>query len=104
MRTSMITTSMLGLAFIAAGAAMPASAAPQYYGSSGDTIRCESTDGRTRECATDGGRVVLERQISSSACIERLGANQSCDSSTPCASTVSFDSSASRSISMPAAA
>ena len=69
MRTLMISTSMLGLAALAA-AAIPASAAPQYYGSSGGTIRCESNDGRTRECATDGGRVVLERQISSSACIE----------------------------------
>src|SRR5690606_13132073 len=47
-----------------------ASAGPQYYGSSGGTIRCESNDGRTRECATGGGRVMLERQISNSACIE----------------------------------
>ena len=69
MRTLMINTSMLGMAFLAA-AAMPASAAPQYYGSSGGTIRCESNDGRTRECATGGGRVMIERQISSSACIE----------------------------------
>ena len=70
MRTSMITTSMIGLAFLAAAAAMPASATPQYYDSSGNTIRCESNDGRTRQCATGGERVVLERQISSSACIE----------------------------------
>jgi hypothetical protein len=70
MRTSMIATSMIGLAVLAAGAATPASAGPQYYGSSGGTIRCESNDGRTRECATGGGRVVLERQISNSACIE----------------------------------
>ncbi|MDI1253235.1 DUF3011 domain-containing protein [Thermomonas sp.] len=69
MRTLMINTSMLGMAFLAA-AAMPASAAPQYYGSSGGTIRCESNDGRTRECATGGGRVMIERQISGSACIE----------------------------------
>ncbi|MDQ3039805.1 MAG: DUF3011 domain-containing protein [Pseudomonadota bacterium] len=52
---------------------MPSLAGPQssqYYGSSGGTIRCESNDGRTRECATGGGRVLLERQISKSACIE----------------------------------
>ncbi len=69
MRTLM-NTSMIGLAILSAAAAMPASASPQYYGSSGGTIRCESNDGRTRECATGGGRVVIERQISSSACIE----------------------------------
>lgn len=69
MRTLMIGTAMLGTVFLAA-AASPASAAPQYYGSSGGTIRCESNDGRTRECATGGGRVILERQISNSACIE----------------------------------
>ncbi len=72
MRTLMIGTAMLGTVFLAA--AMPVSAAPQYYGSSdgysGGIIRCESNDGRTRECTTGGGRVVLERQISSSACIE----------------------------------
>ena len=71
MRALMISTAMLGTVVLAA--AMPVSAAPQssqYYESSGGTIRCESNDGRTRECATGGGRVVLERQISSSACIE----------------------------------
>lgn len=73
MRTLMISTAMFGAVVLAS--AMPASAAPQYYGSSyganeGGTIRCESNDGRTRECATGGGRVVLERQISNSACIE----------------------------------
>ena len=70
MRTMMACMSMIAMTFIAAAAAMPASAAPQYYGANGGTIRCESNDGRTRECATGGGRVVLERQISSSACIE----------------------------------
>ncbi len=72
MRTLTIGTAMFGAVVLAA--ALPASAAPQYYGSSGvssgGTIRCESNDGRTRECATGGGRVVLEKQISSSACIE----------------------------------
>lgn len=58
---------------LAAAAAMPAAA--QYYGGgnygySGDTIRCESNDGRTRECDTGGARVILERQLSRSACIE----------------------------------
>lgn len=61
------------IAALAAFAAAPASA--QYYGGDssgyrGDVVRCESDDGRTRECATGGGRVILERQISRAACIE----------------------------------
>jgi Protein of unknown function (DUF3011) len=60
------------VAVLAASAAAPAAA--QYYGGgygdSGDVIRCESNDGRTRECPTGGGRVFLERQHSRSACIE----------------------------------
>lgn len=58
------------VAMLAASAAMPAAA--QYYGDNygGQVVRCESNDGRTRECATNGGRVVLERQHSRSACIE----------------------------------
>lgn len=55
-----------------AASALPASA--QYYGGNAaygsDTIRCESNDGRTRECATNGGRVMMQRQLSRSACIE----------------------------------
>lgn len=60
------------IAVLAASVAAPASA--QYYGGdsgyNGEIIRCESNDGRTRECATGGGRVVLERQHSRGACIE----------------------------------
>ncbi len=59
------------LLVLGALASSPASA--QYYDGPGygsDIIRCESIDGRTRQCATGGGRVVLERQISSSPCIE----------------------------------
>lgn len=59
------------VAVLAASAAAPAAA--QYYGGYGDSggvIRCESNDGRTRECATGGGRVFLERQHSRAACIE----------------------------------
>lgn len=60
------------VAMLAAIAAAPAAA--QYYGGNygydGDVIRCESSDGRVRECPTNGGRVVLERQHSRSACIE----------------------------------
>jgi len=62
------------VALLAMPAAIPASA--QSYGSGygygygGDVIRCESTDGRTRECSTNGGRVVLERQHSQAACVE----------------------------------
>ncbi len=58
---------------VAACAAMPAAA--QYYGGDygyqgGQVVRCESNDSRPRECATGGGRVVLERQHSRAACIE----------------------------------
>ena len=60
------------VAVLAASAAAPAAA--QYYGDGygydGQVIRCESNDGRTRECSTNGGRVVLERQHSRTACIE----------------------------------
>jgi len=58
---------------IAASAAVPAVAGPQTwqeYGPGTGVIRCESNDGRVRECPTGGGRVMLERQISRSACIE----------------------------------
>lgn len=57
----------------------PAMAAPQYYGGgygnyggTGDTVRCESNDGRVNRCALPygGGRVVIERQHSRSACVE----------------------------------
>lgn len=62
---------MSAVALLAASA-LPASA--QYYGGNpgygNDTIRCESSDGRTRECSTNGGRVVLERQHSKAVCIE----------------------------------
>jgi hypothetical protein len=70
MRTLVIKASMIGMTIMAAAAAMPAAAGPQYYGASGGTIRCESNDGGSRECATGGGRVVMARQISNSACIE----------------------------------
>ena len=60
------------IAVLAASAAAPAAA--QYYGGdygyNGDVVRCESNDGRTRECSTNGARVMLERQLSKSACIE----------------------------------
>ncbi|HTL15164.1 MAG TPA: DUF3011 domain-containing protein [Thermomonas sp.] len=56
-----------------AAAALPASAGPQgwqEYGPGTGVVRCESNDGRVRECPTGGGRVVLERQHSRAACIE----------------------------------
>lgn len=62
------------VAMLAASVAMPAAA--QYnpgsggYGNESGLIRCESNDGRTRDCATGGGRVVVERQHSRTACIE----------------------------------
>lgn len=68
MRAFIATT----VAMLAAIAATPAAA--QYYGGNngygGDVIRCESNDGRTRECPTNGGQVVIERQHSRTACIE----------------------------------
>lgn len=70
MRTLMVKTSLIGITIMAAAVSLPASAGPQYYGSTSGTIRCESNDGRTAQCATGGGQVVIERQLSSSACIE----------------------------------
>ena len=61
------------VSIMGACAAMPAAA--QYYGGGygaggGQVVRCESNDSRPRECATGGGQVVLERQLSRAACIE----------------------------------
>lgn len=59
------------VAMLAAFAAAPV-AAQSYLpdGYRGDVVRCESVDGRTRECPASGGRMVLERQLSRSPCIE----------------------------------
>lgn len=82
MRATRIAAS---LALLGAVAAAPA--ATQYYGHgdrdgrsagdyrsgdyrSGEIVRCESNDGRPRNCPIRGGRVVLERQLSRGACIE----------------------------------
>lgn len=80
MRSILIAT---GLALLGSVAAAPAAA--QYYGGGdrdgyrdgyggdyrgGEIVRCESNEGRTRECPTSGGRVVVERQLSRGACIE----------------------------------
>ena len=41
-----------------------------YSGGDGNTIRCESKDGRRKECATNfRGNAVLVRQLSSSRCV-----------------------------------
>lgn len=61
----------IAVALFAGSAATPAAA--QYYGGDGyrdEVTRCESNDGRTRECPTGGGRVMLARQISRASCIE----------------------------------
>lgn len=42
---------------------------PYGYGGSG-AFRCESNEGRTRECATGGGYARLVRQLSDAPCIE----------------------------------
>ena len=39
-------------------------------GGYGDTVRCESDDGRTRTCSIGGNRARLVRQLSKSPCIE----------------------------------
>ena len=69
---------LIAVAFtlLAATAAAPASA--QYYGDDGyrgndyrsGRVRCESDDGRYRECPIGDGRATLDRQLSRSACIE----------------------------------
>ena len=61
-------------AMFAAASAAPAIAAPQScqeYGPGTGVVRCESNDGRMNRCPLPGGgRVVLERQHSRTACIE----------------------------------
>ena len=69
MRAFIATT----VAMLAASAAAPVAA--QYYGGdygyNGDIIRCESSDGRTRECAANTrAGVQLVRQLSRAACIQ----------------------------------
>lgn len=66
---ALIATSIL----FASVAIAPAHAGPQNYGGSygaGATIRCESNDGRLRECATGGSQVQLVKQLSNAACLE----------------------------------
>ena len=47
----------------------PAQAQWANYGGDDSIVRCESIDGRSRHCATDGGDAQLVRQLSRSACI-----------------------------------
>ncbi len=71
MRAFIATTFTLLAATVAAPAAAQSYGGNYGYDDHGSqTIRCESNDGRVRECRTNGGRVVLERQHSKSACIE----------------------------------
>lgn len=67
---ALIASSLL----FATAAIAPAHAGPQTYGgdygAGGAIIRCESNDGRPRECATGGNQVQLVRQLSNAACIE----------------------------------
>ena len=68
--------SLLGTtAFLIASAALPVMASPQIHGGNGGyydgMVRCESNDGRTRQCALDTrGGVQLVRQLSNAACVE----------------------------------
>lgn len=43
---------------------------PGGYGSDRGVFRCESNDGRTRECATGGTAVRLVRQLSDAPCVQ----------------------------------
>jgi hypothetical protein len=43
---------------------------PDYGAGSRGTFRCESQDGRTRECASGGGNVRLVRQLSDAPCVQ----------------------------------
>src|SRR5690606_3254889 len=70
MRTFIATAAAALAAFAAAPAAAQSYGNDYGYGYGGQIVRCESNDDRTRQCATNGGRVVLERQHSRSACIE----------------------------------
>lgn len=72
--------SMIGAVSLAAASWFaPAMAGPQYsggyyggYGHGSNTVRCESNDGRVNRCPLPygNGRVIIERQLSRSACIE----------------------------------
>lgn len=56
---------------VAAGAAFAQSGDDPYRNDGSQVVRCESVDGRTRECAADTrGGVRLARQLSRSACLE----------------------------------
>jgi hypothetical protein len=63
---------LIAAAVLAASAAAPAFA--QNYagnGYGGDIVRCESNDGRTRECAANTrAGVQLVRQLSDAACVQ----------------------------------
>ena len=66
----MLVTSMLASVAIAAPQyATPYGSTPDYR--DGPVVRCESSDGRSRQCPIDGnGQVQLVRQLSGAPCIE----------------------------------
>lgn len=65
-----VATSLV-LALAGTFGSAPAFAQNYGYGDyNGSIIRCESIDGRSNQCYTGGGRVVLERQVSNAPCIE----------------------------------
>lgn len=56
---------------VAAGAAFAQGGYDPYRNDGSQVVRCESVDGRTRECAADTrDGVRLVRQLSKSACLE----------------------------------
>lgn len=66
---------LIGLAALLTIPQASAQGVPQ----AGTVIRCESSDGRTRECRAPVGRAVLQRQLSRAACIEGRSWGQSPD-------------------------
>lgn len=71
---------LIAVAATVLAASVAAPAVAQNYGPNGyrgDVVRCESIDGRSRECATDGGRLQLLRQLSRSPCVEGRSWGQS---------------------------
>lgn len=67
LRWNVLTGLLAGLVALAGAPAL----ADPYHAPEGRTLRCESSDGRTRECAVDAtGGVRLLRQLSRSPCVE----------------------------------
>ena len=65
---AMIATVLFG-GLLGGLSSLPAQAQWNNYGYNGTLVRCESRDGRTERCSTNGGDAQLVRQFSDTACI-----------------------------------